>query len=808
VALTSVPLPLSEDWFRTLTETTATAIFVYDQDRFLYVNPACEELTGYTEAELLARGPDDIVHPEHVEMSRARRGARLRGEGTPDRYELMLLRKSGEARWVHLTAGLIQWGGRPAGLGTAVDITERKRAELALRQSQDWLELAQRAGRSIVWEWDVATDEMRMSSVAVALFGTSPEEVPRTGTELRRFIHEEDHEAVSQALRRTLATGEPYIVEHRALTPSGQIRWLAVRGQLLGGQDRWRQRIVGVSVDITEHKLAEEALFQEQERAQVTLASIGDGVIRTDAEGRIDYLNPVAESLTGYTLGEAAGRLLQEIYRVVDEASRKPRPDPVERCLQLQRIVVLSGNSVLIRRDGGEASVRDSAAPIRSRQGEIQGAVLVFQDVTQLRGLEREMSYLARHDSLTGLINRREFERQLRSALGSAFEGERQHAFCYLDLDEFKLVNDTCGHVAGDELLRQLTALLSSQVRESDVLARLGGDEFGVLLVDCTLENARVVAEKLCSTVRQFRFHWEDRVFDVGVSIGVVPLTPETGSLSNAFSAADAACYVAKELGRNRVHIYEPDDRAVAQRYGEMQWVQRINRAFEDGRFRLYRQVIRPLASEGPEMAEILLRMVDEDGKLLSTPSFITAAERYHLIGSIDRWVMETALSLIAQIPDRRVYTINLSGHSLGDPTFFDFVLAQLRDSGVPPQRLCFEITETATIASLARARGFITSLRQLGCRFVLDDFGTGLSSFAYLQTLPVDFLKIDGEFVRQMAGDPVQRALVASIHEIGHLMGLATIAESVESADALDTLQEIGVDYAQGFLIGRPEPM
>jgi diguanylate cyclase (GGDEF)-like protein/PAS domain S-box-containing protein len=529
--------------------------------------------------------------------------------------------------------------------------------------------------------------------------------------------------------------------------------------------------------------------------------------VRTDAEGRVDYLNPVAEQLTGHSLASALGRPLAEIYDVVDEATGQPRPNPVELCLAEGKVVVLPGHSRLRRADGEEFAVRDSAAPIRDGAGVPRGAVLVVQDVTQLRGLEREMVYLARHDSLTGLITRRELERQLETALASAAEGTRHHALCYLDLDEFKLVNDTCGHVAGDELLRQITALLAAQVREADVIARLGGDEFGVLLYDCSLEGAGAVAEKLCRTVRKFRFTWEDRAFDVGVSIGVVPINTESGTLSQVLSAADAACYVAKEQGRNRAHLYQPDDRAVAERYGEMQWVQRINRGFEENRFRLYSQPIMPLAG-GPEMAEILLRLVGEDGQLLPTPSFIAAAERYHLIRNIDRWVVDAALDRIPEVPGDRIFTINLSGQSLGDPAFLDFVLGRVRRGRVPPQRICFEITETATIANLGRARQFILVLKELGCRFVLDDFGSGLSSFAYLQSLPVDFLKIDGEFVRHLPSDPVQRALVEAIHNVGHLMGLVTIAESVESEAAAIALREIGVDYAQGFWLGMPAPL
>jgi diguanylate cyclase (GGDEF)-like protein/PAS domain S-box-containing protein len=974
-------LPLSADWFRALAETTATAIFVYDARRFLYVNPAAEELTGYSEAELLRLAPDDLMVPEHRGWLRASRLRRVGGTAAPARFELQLLRRDGERRWILFTGALIHWAGEPAGLGTAIDISERMRAEAALRRqvrfeqsvaevtrlflqlpvsqiprgvfyaferigpliaadraqlflladgaarcacrwrsdgdpgpptstdfdgpvflekdftyamsflsrrepvriddtatlpaeaaaeralcarlgmraavlvplagsdrlhgflsfesfreprhwtedvvgmlailaevltgayerqhaelellaSRERLELAQKAGRSVVWEWDIDRDRMLLPPVSMELFGVTAEEVPKSGVELMRLIPAADQERIHEALRRTIHHGAPYLLEHRIISPGGQTRWLAVRGQLIV-DDRGR-RVLGVSADVTEHKLAEEALLAEQERAAVTLASIGDGVVRTDAQGRVDYLNPVAEQLTGHTLADALGRPVGEVYQLVDEATGQPRPNPVERCLAEGQVVVrLTGHSLLLRSDGEQFAVRDSAAPVRDRNGVIIGAVLVVQDVTQLRGLEREMLYLARHDSLTGLINRRELERQLETAIVTAAAG-RHHCLCYLDLDEFKLVNDSCGHVAGDELLRQLTALLAGHVRSSDLLARLGGDEFGVLLRDCTLQGAAAAAENFCRTVRQFRFAWEDRIFEIGVSIGVVPITADSGSLAQVLSAADAACYVAKEHGRNRVHIYQPDDRAMAERYGEMQWVHRIQRGFEDRRFYLFQQPIRPCAG-GFEMSEILLRLRGEDGEPLPTPSFIAAAERYHLIRTIDRWVVEEALHAIGRLDGERVYAINLSGQSIGDPGFLDYVLGRVRNGPVPPHRLCFEITETASIANLSRARQFIAALKEVGCRFVLDDFGSGVSSFAYLRSLPVDFLKIDGEFVRHLRTDPVQRALVQSIHQVGHLMGLVTIAESVEDEATWEALRAMGVDYGQGYWLGMP---
>jgi len=573
---------------------------------------------------------------------------------------------------------------------------------------------------------------------------------------------------------------------------------------------------IGIAVDITERKHAEEALYHEKERAQVTLASIGDGVIRTEPDGTIDYLNPVAERLTGWKAEEAIGRTVSEVFQVVDEITRKPLASPVARCLEEKRVVESPGHALLLSRDGKEYSVRDSAAPIWDRNGAALGAVLVFKDVTQLRGMEREMIYLASHDALTGLINRREFEARLKRAIRGARAERRHHVLLYLDLDEFKVVNDTCGHLVGDEMLKQITALLRSRVRRSDILARLGGDEFGVLLEDCPPDQARQIAEEMRRTVREFRFCWRDQIFEVGVSIGLVPISGDSVDLAQVLSAADAACYVAKDGGRNRVHEYEPDDTLVAERYGEMQWIHRIHRAFEDKRFRLFYQLIQPIGGETASrdlLCEVFIRMLDRNGKIIEPSAFIVAAERYHLIGSLDRWVVKTAFSALAEAQKREwsrpvLFAINLSGQSLGEESFLSFVVEELEKSGVDSRRICFEITETAAISKLDAAIRFISILKTKGCRFILDDFGSGLSSFAYLRDLQVDFLKIDGEFVQNMLEDRVKRAMVESINQIGHVMGLQTIAEWVENRQTHEALKEMGVDYAQGFWLCKPQPL
>lgn len=570
------------------------------------------------------------------------------------------------------------------------------------------------------------------------------------------------------------------------------------------------QMAAALAEDRQRRDQAEAQLFAEKERAQVTLASIGDAVITTDVAGHIEFLNGIAEELTGWTTAEAAGRPLDQVFRIINEVTRATAENPVEIVLRKGVVVGLANHTILIRRDGSELNIEDSAAPIRDRQGHIIGVVLVFHDVTKAHEMARQMSWAATHDSLTGLVNRADFERRLAALVGHEL-GSRRHALLYIDLDQFKVVNDTCGHAAGDQMLCQIATLMQSRMRESDTLARLGGDEFGVLLENCPLDQGHRIAETILGAVSSFRFVWQDKVFMIGASIGLVEIAGETPEAASLLAAADTACFAAKDDGRNRVRAFNAADSELARRSGEMNWVARISRAFDERRFRLHWQPILPLQEtiRDGSHGEILLRMVDDQGLLVPPGNFLPAAERYNLMPRIDRWVIEQALHWLVDHPEEAICgAINLSGQSLSDDRFLDYVLEQLAHTGIAPGRVCFEITETAAISNLTKAIRFIGALRAQGCRFSLDDFGSGLSSFGYLKNLPVDFLKIDGGFIRNMARNPIDLAMVTAINNIGHVMGLATIAEFVESEEVRQLLAAQGVDFGQGFGLARPMPL
>ena len=807
----SPPLTQAEHWFRILAETMPVAIFVH-REKLLYVNPAAEELTGYSAPELMGMGFQDLGEPLAISSN-----GPTPPSGQEHEAELWKIRrKDGEERWIRLNSGYVELDWQPASLVTAFDVTAQKRSSLALDDVRQRLALAQQAARSVNWEWDPDTDTLDTSELIDQLFGLPLHDQIASGSDFLELVHPEDRPRLEQAIRRLLKADEENLsVDIRCLSPRGEVRWLAERAVAMRDPQGHVQRIIGVAHDITERKIAENALFQEKERAFVTLASIADGVIRTDARGIVDFLNPVAQKLTGWTLEEAYGQKAEAVYRVVDEETGNKVLDPVHHCLAERREVAFLGQRLLVHRDGSKYPIHDSAAPIRNQERKIIGAILVFKDLTQVRRVEDKMEHLASHDPLTGLINRHEFERQLRDTLQARDARGGRHALCQLDLDAFKLVNETCGHTAGDQLIRRIASVIEERVRQQDVLARLGGDEFGILFRDCSPAEAEQRAKEIGEAIHSFRFHWGGRTFTNRVSGGLAPLSASHTGADALLSAADAACFVAKEKGGGSIHVYQPGDREIAERYGEMQWISRLQKALDEDRFRLYHQIIKPLdaSSSEPPLSELFVRLIDEKGKLVYPRSFIPAAERYGLIPSIDRWVLSTALRQLRTggntvLAENSRFAINLSGLSLGAEGFLDFVVEELGKTRVQPGRVFFEITETSAIANLPMAMRFISVLKGMGCRFVLDDFGQGLSSFSYLKNLPLDYLKIDGGFVREMVADPIHAALVESIHDIGEVMGLRTIAESVEDEATLEALLQIGVDYVQGYLLQRPRPL
>ena len=558
----------------------------------------------------------------------------------------------------------------------------------------------------------------------------------------------------------------------------------------------------------------DDRLFREKEKLEITLHSIADGVVGVTAEGRVDYMNVVAETLTGWKFEKAEGQLIFDGVNIVDEATEQSLNAEIQRRMGHQESFKLGPDALIMRESGECFNVECFFSPIYKGQEDITGYVIVIHDVTEAHQWSQKLKFEASHDSLTGLVNRAEFEARLQQAIKIAEDLNTEHVLCYLDLDQFKIVNDTCGHAAGDELLRQLTAVLHTVVRRRDTLARLGGDEFGILLRQCDVQHGEKVALQVLEKIGEFRFSWAGKNFTVGASIGVVGINVTSASWADSLSLADSACYEAKENGRNRVHVVKPNDTQIIKRQGEMQWVTRIINAVEGDGFCLYHQKILPIHDVNSKELhyEILVRYKDEQGDLYPPGAFLPAAERYGVIKLVDRWVVRHALQWLGNNADHlrklSLCTINLSGSTLSDDTMVAYIRDLIEQTQVDAHKICFEVTETAAVTNLADACEFISQLREVGCLFALDDFGAGMSSFSYLKHMPVDFVKIDGSFVRNIADDEIDYAMVKSINDIGHIMGKKTIAEFCESIAVYEKLKEIDVDYVQGFHMGKPVPL
>jgi diguanylate cyclase (GGDEF)-like protein/PAS domain S-box-containing protein len=644
------------------------------------------------------------------------------------------------------------------------------------------------------------------------LIGSRVDEV--VGKRLQDLVPAEFSELVVDNMRRRLA-GEPTAERYEIdlVAPGSLTARLELSSWPIDFDGEHALLIVGVEVLPTQSL---QALQGPGTRSQArrALESLSEALITTDVDGRVDYMNPAAARLMGMLADDAIGSSLDDLARVVDEADRKLLADPVRQALAAGTPLNLGRRALLIKApESAERLVELSAAPIRLETGETVGAVMLLHDVTEMRGLAHQMSYQATHDALTGLVNRREFEHRLQEAVDIAHRGDGSHVLCYLDLDRFKAINDAGGHGAGDAMLRETAKILRDAVRDSDTVSRIGGDEFGMLLAGCPLEKARQIADDVCRAINEFRFVWKDKIFNVGVSIGLVEIARDSGTIEEALAAADSACYVAKRQG-GHVAVYSARDEIFARQTGEIQWLQTLQSALRESRFELYCQpIIAAFAGnvEGPAM-EVLVRLRDESGEQLSAGEFVRAAERYRLMVLVDRWVVQTTLNALGRggiaLAPKRCLAINISGQTLADAQFLEFVVDCFDSTGASPEQVCFEIAENAVVANPEQARRFVGVLHGMGCRFALDDFGSGLGSFSHLRNLAVDYLKIDGSFFKNLARDPVNQAMVTAMIKMARSLNFKVIAEQVEDASALEAARRIGVDYLQGYAVGRPEKL
>ncbi|MGH2340988.1 EAL domain-containing protein [Segnochrobactraceae bacterium EtOH-i3] len=757
-----------------------------------------------------------LIHPDDRERVAAVDAACLRGETDLFEAEFRMRHADGHWVWVMDRGRVIERD--PAGhplrmIGTHTDITTLRTQEAEIRTLAERMELAVEAGDIGIWDFDIASDRVTWDVRMFEQYGIAPEEFRGTRAEWHARIHPADRGTVVTGMRAAIASLARFDTEMRILRGDGEVRNIRVMADVVAGPDGVAERVVGVHWDITATHTLTEALQEEKERLRITLYSIGDAVITTDADMTVTFMNPVAEKITGWTAVESFGRPLEDVFHLIDEASGERIMSPVEMCLKTLHTFYLQDGAALISRSGERYSVQDSAAPVRAVDGSVLGAVLVFQDVTRTRSLQRELAHSALHDALTGLPNRLSFERSLTALCAETRDRTVRHALCFIDLDRFKIVNDSAGHAAGDALLREVGRLLSASVRHGDIVARLGGDEFALLLFDCPVAAADRVANSVVSAIRGFPFQWQDKVYGIGASVGLTEIAGSHRDPAELMKEADVACYAAKNAGRNQVSIYQPGVGEADRHRRDMTLASGLRAAIEFDRFVLYAQEVVDLRPDRDSHRhyEVLLRLRDDDGAMISPGLFIPIAERYNLMGDIDRWVIKAVVrdfgDFLRDHPEITL-AINLSANSLDDPALWAYVDDVLTRGDVNPGQIHFEVTETAFINNLSTAVSFAAAARARGCRIVIDDFGVGFSSFGYLRQFHADYLKIDGSFVRAMGASPRDALLVEAMASVGRTLGVVTVAECVETEAMLADVKRLGIDMAQGFLLSRPTPM
>ncbi|MDZ7841916.1 MAG: EAL domain-containing protein [Gammaproteobacteria bacterium] len=804
-----------DERYRQLVEGSLQGISVDAFDnRPLFVNQAFAELYGYDlPAEIMQLGslqalaaPEDRARIEDY----ARR--RKRGEPVPSVYEFTGIRKDGSRITVLCSAKTILWEGFPAVQAALMDVTDRHRIAHAEKE--------QEAARArLVGAMEASSEGFALFDADDRLYYTNRRyrdmmfgicDILVPGTTFREILDVSiRRRAIPEARGCEQEWIETRMARHR--NPAGATEhyradsgiWARIHEQRL--EDGATFVVVS---DITRAKQTEREIADKTEQLEAAYENMDQGIVMLDREHRIVAFNQRwARTLAAPGLDLEPGLPIRDVVeRLAREGGYGEGAVEELVAARMQKIADARPYRFII--EHGEGRFLE----VRGRPTPSGGHVITQTDITETHLLSRELSWQASHDALTGLANRTGFETALEQLIRGAGKGAA-HALCYLDLDQFKVINDTCGHLAGDELMRRLGGLLPEQVRERDIIARLGGDEFGLLLENCSIEDAARIAGKVCEAIDGFRFMWQGKMFRVGASIGVVPITRYSDNVSDILSCADTACYAAKDQGGNRVHVYHADDSDLARRRGDMHWVADLNRSLERNDFILYKQPILSLEHDDAEQRyEILLRLDDGSGRLYEPKSFLRPAERFGLMVKLDRWVISTMLGWLDDMETKSgevvTFFINISGMSLREPSFRDFVIERLGQRGPSRFRICFEITETAAVASLSSAAEFIEQVRGLGHFCALDDFGSGLSSFAYLKNLPVDYVKIDGQFVRDINTDPIDLAMVKSITEIARIMNKRTIAEFAETIPVLDRLRDIGVDFAQGYCIGYPEPL
>jgi diguanylate cyclase (GGDEF)-like protein/PAS domain S-box-containing protein len=804
-----------ESSFRSAMEASRVGMILVSLDgEILKANRSFCQFLGYAEDELIGRSVFDITYPGDLPECELLCDALFSGAEVAPHMEKRYVRKDGGVVWGHVSASLARSvGGQPFySVAQIEDIDWRKRSEAKLAEAEERWKFSLMGTAQGVYDWDLVSAEVFYSDWLSSCLGIAQAEMTSREDWLARVHSEDRPQLLEQQSLHLHGDREIIDCEYRVRTDNGDYRWITECAKVMERCEHGEgRRLIGIFRDITKTKQLAKSLSEEKERLQVTLTSIADAVIATDTHQCINFMNPVAEQMTGWIFNQARGQHLDRVFMITQGRDGKLLTNPVADCLALGESMFIAEGAVLHSRDGRTFDIKNSASPLKTDNGNLLGAVMVFQDVSESRQLIRQLSYKASHDDLTGLPNRDAFKRELLQASESVCDRDDQHVLAYIDLDRFKVINDSAGHLAGDALLKKIGKCLRGQLRTSDSVARLGGDEFGLLMRHCNREQARLRCEQLIRQIEALRFPWNERVYDVGASVGITEIHRNNNRISDLLSQADVACYSAKRSSRGTVALYEMDQSPAADQHREIIVASEIREALDERRMVIYAQAV-AFSSDTSVIShyEILVRMLDDYGNLIMPGTFIPAAERYGLMLQIDRWVAEEILLRRSKQIARTGlgFALNLSAEALGDAGFQSHLLALLERTPIPAQCIGFEITETAMVNQMESASGFVTLLRQRGCKVALDDFGNGLSSFNYLKAFAIDFIKIDGSFVRDVESNFVDLIIVESINQVAHRLGARTIAEYVEEASTAERLRSMGVDLLQGYHVGRPLPL
>ena len=731
--------------------------------------------------------------------------------GTPWDLELELVRVDGQKIWVRAVGAVDFEGNIPVRLyGAFQDISARMAQEQALIAEKARVLLATKSGGIGIWDFNANTGCGTWDAQIYQLFGLDPTTPEDRQALWLRAVHPDDIALVEANVIQAVAQNRRIETEFRVIWPDGSLHYLRSVAEPVTDRPG---TMIGINWDVTDIRNLTAELAEQHEMMRVTMRSIGDAVITTDAAGRVTWMNPVAEQMTGWTADQSRGQPMAAVFNIRDELTQLPARCPVDICLTGTAPAGPVDGITLLSRNGDTYGIEESAALIRDDHGLVLGVVLVFHDVTAERRLRSEMTYRATHDGLTGVQNRTEFELRLGRLLQQSAADHSTHALMFIDLDQFKLVNDACGHAAGDEVLQQAARIFAETIRSRDLIARVGGDEFGIVLEDCSIETAAEIARSICDKMDAYRYSHGDRRFRIGASIGLVPVDSRWPNVAAMIQMADASCAIAKDSGRNRVQIWQDSAAALKVRQGEVHWASRLETALDEDRFVLFAQPFAALTDTSPGLhAELLIRLVDTDGTLILPGVFMPSAERFNLATPIDRWVLQRTIQVLTDLGDLafiNTISINVSGRSIGDRAFHRYAVALLQTAG--PEicsRLSLEITETAAVANVADAALFIEQVHALQVRVALDDFGAGAASFGYLRALKVDSLKIDGQFIKGLQTDPISNVTVKCFIELARILGISTVAEFVDQPDLLAAVKALGIDFAQGYLIAKPQPL